>query len=131
MVPERQVERFEAFEIDVRDFRHREHVRMAWNYLHLYPLAEATERYAAALLGFATHHGHPERYHETVTRAYMHIVDLRRRDSPGASWEDFAAENVDLFVWPDGALAHYYTKETLSSERARAEFVPPDLREGF
>ena len=124
--PLEEIRRLEACEIRNEDFRHRDHVRMAWNYLHAFPLAAAIGRYSAALRNFATSNGHPERYHETLTWAYLLVVNERMVEHPRSSWDDFASANPDLFVWPDGVLSRYYRAETLASQRARVGFVMPD-----
>lgn len=99
---------------------------MAWNYLQEYPLATAIDRYASALKDFATHHGVPEKYHETITWAYMLIINERLENQPGQSWEEFNDSNPDLLSWPGGALQRYYTPDLLESEEARRTFLMPD-----
>lgn len=126
MSPAAAIARLETLSLDPGEFHHKEHIQMAWNYLQEYPLATAIARYAAAINAFATHVGHPEKYHETITWAYMLVVNERMRASSSPSWEAFSKANPDLFVWPKGALGRYYTEETLKSERARVTFLMPD-----
>jgi hypothetical protein len=73
---------------------------------------------------FAEAQGKPERYHETITTAYVLLIH-ERMTSP-LTWHEFAAANPDLLQWSPSSLDRYYQSETLSSDRARREFVTPD-----
>jgi hypothetical protein len=107
-------------------FHHRDHVRLAWIYLGWYPALEALTRFVEGLKRFATFHGHPGLYHETITWAYLFLIHERKADGPGTEpWEEFAARNPDLFAWNPSILDRYYGAETLRSERARRLFVLP------
>lgn len=113
--------------IAARDFRHADHVRLAWVYLRSYPLLEALARFSAALRRFVAYHGAAEKYHETVTWAYLLLIYERmRRAGAPQDWESFRAENVDLFARRPSILDQYYAPATLESEMARRSFVPPD-----
>ena len=115
---------FEACKIANSEFHHADHIRLAWIYLREFPLLEAIERFTTSLRRFATHHGKAERYHETVTWAYVLLIHERMVDV--SSFEDFRAANPDLFSWKPSILESYYRAETLASERARQTFVMPD-----
>ena len=108
-------------------FHHAQHVRVAWLYLRAHPLPDALIRFATSLRAFAAAHGKPERYHETITIAFMLVIAERATDeSPPDSWEAFAARNGDLLAWKPSVLERYYRSETLWSDRARRGFVMPD-----
>ena len=128
--PEEEIADFESPDFDPAGFRHREHVRMAWLYLQVLPPTEALRRYADGLMAIATRAGVPEKYHETVTWAYVIIVNQRISEHPGRTWEAFAEANPDLFVWPGGALDTYYRPGTLESDAARRTFLMPDRGTG-
>ena len=124
---ERLIRLFEAGEVPPGGFHHRQHVRVAWWYLHQHPLEAALERFSAALRHFAEVQGKPNLFHATITTAYVLLIDARLeaggRDAP---WEEFAAHHPDLLTWRPSVLDRYYTPETLASDRARHSFVPPD-----
>lgn len=126
LAPAEQIAYFEGPDQEPGSFRHADHVRMAWCYLRTLSLAETVSRYAAGLLRLATKAGRPDRYHETVTWAFVLIIHERMSADPDLDWPAFAERNPDLFEWPGGALAAYYRPETLESERARRTFVMPD-----
>jgi hypothetical protein len=122
------IARFEDGTLPGEKFRHCDHVRMAWLYLSRYPLLEALVRFSDALQRFATAHGKPDLYHQTITWSYLFLINERReRLGANQSWQKFAAANGDLFAWNDGGiLSKYYRPETLQSEFARKVFVFPD-----
>ena len=114
---------FEDTSLPDECFHHRDHIRMAWLYVREFGLLEALPRFSTALKRYATSRGKPDRYHETITIAYMLLIQQRMRAS---GWEEFAAANDDLFRWNPSVLLSYYRAETLASNDARARFVLPD-----
>ncbi|MGI9629175.1 MAG: hypothetical protein ACR2QM_20295 [Longimicrobiales bacterium] len=120
------ITRLEGLAVPPGEFNHRAHVRMAWNYLRLYPVHEVLGRFSAALKAFATSAGAPKKYHETITWALILVVQERLNASDTGTWAAFAEDNPDLFVWPGGALSQYYSPELLASDRARRTFAMPD-----
>jgi len=110
-------------------FHHRDHVRLAWLYLHQAPLLAALTRFTAGLKRFAQANGADGLYHETITWAYFFLVHQRIATAPeaGETWEEFVARNPDLMTWKPSVLAGYYREETLTSELARRVFLMPDL----
>ena len=108
------------------EFHHADHVRLAFAYLSRYPVLHALERFAWALKRFATAHGKPELYHETITHAYFFLIRERMARCGRCEWDEFARGNPDLLVWKGGILGRYYQETTLKSELARSVFVLPD-----
>ncbi len=127
MDDEALVRAFESGGMPAEGFHHPHHVRVAWWYLRHLPLAEALDRFSTALRRFAVARGKPDLYHETITTAYVLLIN-ERLDAAGreGSWTDFAARNPDLLTWTPSILDRYYRTGTLSSERARRVFVMPD-----
>ena len=128
MTDEQLVEYFEAGDEPPGGFHHPEHVRVAWWYARREPWPLALHRFQAAVRRFAAARGKPERYHETITAAFMVLVQ-ERLDADGArdlSWDEFASRNADLLEWNPSILDRRYLPGTLSSERARRIFVLPD-----
>ena len=121
------VRTFECGEVPPQGFHHHEHVRVAWYCLRQHALPDALARFSAALRRFADARGKPGLYHETITTAYVLLInerlDGRARELP---WDLFAAENADLLCWQPSILARYYEASTLASDRARRTFVLPD-----
>jgi hypothetical protein len=126
MTDEELIEGFEDASIRTECFHHPEHVRVAFLYLCRYPLLEALQRFSTALKRLAAALGKADRYHETLTWAYMFLVHERMAAPGRESWSDFAAAHPDLLRWKESVLKRYYRDETLASEKARRQFVLPD-----
>jgi hypothetical protein len=119
---------FEACTLAPAQFPHREHVRLAWAYLRREPLAAAITKFCGGLKAFAESIGKAGLYHETVSWAFMLIIQDRiaRGQDTGESWEAFAAANDDLLRNGRQLLERYYLPVTLDSPLARASFIWPD-----
>ena len=127
MTDEELIRAFESTELSADDFPHAAHVRVAWCYLNREPLLVALTRFRRALQRFTAAKGKPERYHETITIAYVLLIAERLGHAPGASWEQFASANPDLLTWKPSLLSRFYTDDVLSSKRAREVFVMPNV----
>ncbi len=137
-----------AFEsATLADFHHSDHIRAAWIYLRRLPFPQAAERMAESLRRFAASKGAHQKYHETITQAWMLLVSQRltrtasrrqrtsfprpdaRRAPPALSTADafdaFAAAHPELL--DAHALERFYSSQLLASAAARTRFVPPDL----
>ena len=121
------IERFEDCTLPEDRFHHLDHVRLAWLYLSRMSPVQALERYITGLKRFAAAAGKPDRYHETITWAYLFLIHERmERAGRPRLWEEFIAANPDLRAWDGGVLRRYYRKETLDSGLARRIYVLPD-----
>jgi hypothetical protein len=121
------IREFEEGTTPADTFHHADHVRLAFEYLRRYPVLEALPRFSIALRRFAAAQGKAQRYHETVTWAYMFLIHERMvRAGALQTWEEFSRQNADLLAWKDGVLASLYRQETLDSDLARQTFVLPD-----
>lgn len=117
---------FEAGRVPEGGFHHREHIRVAWNYLRVHGLPGALARFCAGLRHFAAAQGVPGLYHETITVAYILLINERLSASRELAWDDFAAAYPELLAWKPSILDTLYEADTLTSERARQVFVMPD-----
>ncbi len=122
---------FENCRVQPGSFRHVDHVRMAFLYLRRFALLEALSRFSGALERLTAAHGAPNRYHETITWAFVFLIRERierRARAAGRlpSWEEFVAENPDLLGWNAPVLRNYYFDETIRCELARDLFILPD-----
>jgi hypothetical protein len=128
---DRLVAAFEGGQLPDGGFHHRDHVRVAWYYLRRDGLHGALPRFSDALKRFAVAQGKPDLYHETITTAYVLLINERLDEDGAQTWDDFAARHSDLLTWRPSVLDRYYSPGTLATERARRTFVFPDrgLRE--
>jgi hypothetical protein len=113
----------EAGAVDPRGFTHPEHVRFAYGMLERYPFGEAVTRLSRGLKLLATNGGRPEVYHETITVAFLALINERRALSVSGNWAGFEILNRDLF--DKGCLERWYGKEQLASDLARRIFCLP------
>ena len=121
------IAKFEACTLPEEQFHHADHLHMGWLYLTRFPATEAIARFSQALRVYATSLGKPNRYHETVSWAYLLLLNERiRRAGTLSTWNQFATAHSELFDWKNSILLTYYREETLRSEIARRVFVMPD-----
>ena len=107
-------------------FGHREHLELAWTYLHRYSIDEAAEVMVLAIRRIARRHGAEDKYHETMTRAWLHFVAVHSQRWGAESFDEFIERNPDLL---DRSLVeHFYSRELILSQAARATWTDPDLR---
>jgi hypothetical protein len=106
-------------------FGHREHLELAWTCLDRYDVATAHAAVTAAVRHIAAHHGMPDRYHETITRSWVHVVALHRALDPAGSFDGFMAAHPVLLT--KDLLDRHYSPPVLHSELARAHWAEPDL----
>jgi hypothetical protein len=126
MNPEKLASAFEAGTVAPADFGHAEHVCLAWHYLSRDPLLVAARRVCDGLRRYTRSVGVADKYHETVTLAWLLLVHERRALGGGDGWAAFRRGNPDLFDTTARLLEDYYRPETLRSTAARRHFVLPD-----
>lgn len=118
---------FEHLGLDPKSFTHRNHLRLAWCLLRQQPLREAAHRCAEDIKRFATHHGSPQKFHLTLTLAFMHLVQERRLSGPaGENFEDFCKRNADLLSNAKGLISAHYSEAALADPASRLGFRLPD-----
>jgi hypothetical protein len=128
----RLVDSFESCTLPLAGLRHREHVQLAWLYLRdASSFEQAGVRFCTGLRRFAHAHGKAGLYHETITWAYLALVNERMHRAGASDFSSFALANPDLLDHKSGALAARYDQETLRSELARRVFLLPGGREGL
>lgn len=118
------ISRFERHELDA--FSHADHVRLARVLLERGSLPDVLTRLCRGLADFAAAKGEPTKYHETITWAFVLLINERmQRGRAGGDWREFLRLNPDL---ADGIepLQSLYRDATLHSELARATFLLPD-----
>ena len=107
-------------------FGHREHLELAWNLLRRYPIDEAAEIMVAAIRHVARLHGAEDKYHETMTRAWLHFVAVHTQRWGAESFEAFVERNPDLL--DRTLIERFYSPELIFSESARVAWAVPDIR---
>jgi len=119
---------FESARLPAAAFGHAEHVRAAFLYLTRHPdFGEAAVLFRSALRRFAAAKGVPDRYHETLTWAYLALINERAHGSSFASSAGFLRSHPELLDAKGGVFSRYYDLGAVTrSARARQVFVLPD-----
>jgi hypothetical protein len=108
-----------------RPFDHRQHVKFAWTVLKEVSVTEAVEVVSSEIRDFAAIHA-PGKYHQTLTEFWVHLV--AHTCALGETDADFD-EHLARFpiLMNSSAQKLHYSPTVLASERARQQFVEPDL----
>lgn len=109
--------------LDPKVFPHPEHVRLGYEMLGRYPFGEAVTRFSRGLKLLAAKAGRPEVYHETITVAFLALINERRAREGQQTWREFKANNADLF--DKRCLEKWYSPKQLASDLARRTFCLP------
>ena len=121
---------FETCETDKTDFKHQDHLIVAVCYLQDLSVAEATDKLRAALFRFVDHYGvDRKKYNETITVFWLEVVAEKLRSLPPESSLPTKCNVVVEALSDAGLMLEYYSADLLFSDRAREEFVRPDLKD--
>jgi hypothetical protein len=112
---------------DGQRFGHRRHVELARLAVRHYGGAElATERLTAWLRQMTAAAGKPQKYHHTVSQAWVQLVAHHLAACPSDDFDSFAAGYPELL--DKRLLSRHYSSVVLASPAARSCWVEPDLR---
>jgi hypothetical protein len=106
-------------------FPHADHVRLTILYLTRHGRDETEKRLFEGLRRFAAAKGVPEKFHVTMTIAWLDLVDDAKRRHPTAADASALVTACPELLNRD-ALLRFYSPERLSSDEARQRWVPPD-----
>ena len=107
-------------------FGHREHLELTWSFLQSRGPEQAYRAVAAAIRHLAKTHDAADKYHETITRFWVHLIAFHSAQSGTESFDQFIDDHPQLL---DGALLNrHYSRELLSSSQARSRWIEPDLQ---
>jgi hypothetical protein len=109
---------------------HRAHLKVAYLYLTRYPLAVAVQKMRSGIRVYNAAHNVPDEptrgYHETMTVAWMRIIDVTVRIYGRANSADEFL-NGQPQLWEKKNLRLFYSPKLMMSPRAKQEFIEPDL----
>ena len=107
-------------------FGHRQHIALAFATVRRYGMPAAADRVCAWIQQLTAYHRAPQKYHHTVSRAWMEIVAQHVAADPGCT--DFALVAGRYPALLDKRLlTRHYRSATLASALARRDWVEPDL----
>jgi len=112
---------------EIKDFHHASHLHVAWVYLtESSSVQQAAKKMRNTLRRFAAAAGKPEKYNETITLFWVHLLSRAQAASRAERLEDVVHANPQLLE-KNFPLA-YYSTERLFSDEARTSWVEPDLK---
>jgi hypothetical protein len=113
---------FEAATLD--SFAHADHVRLTIVYLSRHGREETERRLLEGLRRFAVAKNVPQKFHVTMTRAWIDLIDSAR----GAAGANEPAALVAAYpeLLDRDALLRFYSTDCLHSADARERWIPPD-----
>lgn len=110
----------------LEQFRHRDHIRMAWIYLTSQGYPQAVEAITSGIRAFAASKNATGLYHETITLFWIYSVAEAIEITTAETFEEFISHNENLTR--KEYLFEFYTRELVMSAEARSTWVPPDLK---
>ena len=109
-------------------FGHRQHVHLTWLAVRTVGTDAAVPLVSDGIQATARYAGAPQKYHATMSRAWVVLVGHHTDADPVDDFDRFAEGNPELL--DKRLLTRFYNSTTLASDEARASWVDPD-REPF
>lgn len=127
------VRRFEEGTISRDEWKHAEHLVVAAYYICNSPgLSDAYEKMRDGILNLLNSFGvdltKEMPYHVTITRFWLHAVSDFKNSKNGYSIVELTNKLMEVCGDKDLPLK-FYSRELLFSDKARSEFVDPDIKE--
>lgn len=105
-------------------FGHREHVHVTWLAVRAAGTERAIKIISEGIKRTARYAGRPQKFHATVSRAWVELVAHQLKMHPGDDFEHFIGRSPELL--DKRLLTRYYHSHTLASPAARTGWVEPD-----
>jgi hypothetical protein len=107
-------------------FRHRQHINLAFYAVRRYGMPDAVGMICGWIRQIAAYERAPQKYHHTVSRAWVELVAHHVAADPDcADFDVFADRNPGLL--DKRLLGRHYRSSTLAAGPARCSWVEPDL----
>ena len=110
---------------DANGFGHRQHVHLTWLAVRRCGAASAIDLVSDGIQQTARYHGAPQKFHATMSRAWVELVAHHVAEDPTDDFATFAEHHVALL--DKRLLSRFYTSQTLAGPQARTGWVEPDL----
>jgi hypothetical protein len=106
-------------------FGHRQHIHLTWLAVRRYGTTAAITFVSEGIRRTAQYAGAPQKYHVTISRAWVELVGYHAVEDAGDDFAAFALRYPELL--DKRLLAHHYRSSTLATAAARTGWVEPDL----
>ena len=121
------VSAFEACSFHPSEFRHYQHLTVALWYVWHLPLDEATAKMTTGIRRLAETYGKMG-YHETITLFWLRIVANFVAEHRGKDALTARANALIERCNDKDLIQQFYSAELLATDKAKAEWVEPDLK---
>jgi hypothetical protein len=106
-------------------FGHREHVHLTWLAVRRFGVPAAVGLVSEGIQRTARYAGAPQKYHATISRAWVELVGYHAAGGRDHDFAAFAGHHPALLS--KRVLTRHYRPATLASQAARTGWVEPDL----
>src|SRR6266849_9035800 len=104
-------------------FGHREHVHLTWLAVRRFGVPASVGLVSDGIQRTARYAGAPQKYHATVSRAWVELVGYHAAEHADDDFAAFAEHNPALL--DKRLLTRFYHPATLASPRARTGWAEP------
>ncbi|MBL1097317.1 hypothetical protein [Streptomyces coffeae] len=129
MTAEQPASAFDALMSEVmagtEHFGHRQHIHLTWLAVRRFGTGAAVGLVSDGIRHTARYAGAPQKYHATVSRAWVELVGHHTATTRTADFDTFAERNPALL--DKRLLTRFYRPATLAAPSARTGWVEPDL----
>ncbi|MEP0262888.1 hypothetical protein [Dokdonia sp.] len=120
-------EQFKNGSLNPEIFNHEAHLRLAWIYISTFGLKQAEHQIQDQLQKFVEIIGAKDKYHKTLTIVAIKIVNHFFQKSKSDNFTDFIDEYSQLKTDFKELINTHYSFDIFGSEKAKTEFLKPDL----
>jgi hypothetical protein len=106
-------------------FGHREHVHLTWLAVRQCGVPAAVDLVSDGIQRTARYAGAPQKYHATISRAWVELVGHHAAELGEGDFTAFADHHPALL--DKRLLTRFYRPATLASPQAKTGWVEPDL----
>jgi hypothetical protein len=106
-------------------FGHREHVHLTWLAVRRVGMPAAVALVSDGIQRTARYAGAPQKYHATISRAWVELVAHHAAEHEEPDFDTFAGRHPALL--DKRLLTRFYRSTTLAGAPARTGWVEPDL----
>ena len=125
------VRRFDALTLTKPEWTHAAHLAVGLWYVSRYGPDDALARLRTGITRLNESHGVSNSptggYHETITRAYSHLLAAFAARGAGVSVAQRVGDLLESPLADKGVLLRFYSRTRLDSVEARLDWVEPDL----
>ena len=113
--------------LDPAIFSHEAHLRWAWIHINKYGLEQAEINIQEQLKKFVVQAGAADKYHTTLTIVAIRAVNHFMKKSDHSNFKDFIGDFPQLKNNFKALINSHYSFNIFENEKARTEFLNPDL----